>query len=1098
MPRSRSISPSNIADDKKSKKEIKNEPEDEVYLEPEPYQPIELDPTVLEELNRIVDDSQNMKFKDPGNKRKKRELKPPESSSMPAVESSVDDALVGTIEYEISETGEFVPTMTMQSPSSSSSIVQEQKQQQIEDCLPVIESEEAKGNGNGNGNGSINSINIASVAAGDDEDDELNNDSQQQTPEKGDNGSMITDVDNNSVTSVTSVSTSNIKSPNRNNDHGPNKERLWRIDAISLGKRLDINDSNSLQDSLRLQMFLKQLKLYKDKIASIRINGILFTEAESELICSHVWEDTGIMRKGKFPNLIDLDLSYLRISSKILPNINIILNPTLSGYCPIKRLVLTQCRLGIEGTRILFKSLKYNVFIEELIINGNHCTDVCMDDITATLNSSANRFKLLSLGANDLTHESMSMLANSIKEHSYLKDLQLNNNPNIKDNGIDIIFTALRDNQLIENLNLSYCGLKKCSWAGKLRIMTSLAYLNLSQNEINDDGCLSLCDSLEKCVCLRHLDLSYNLLGDRLSIKLGVILKINQGLQTLNLSGNIMTYECWNSIAVGLCDNYTLLNLNLTMCDINLNIGEKLYECLIKNNIVTINMSMNPLPYILTVSPRLYSRKGLGKALCIDPNCAGTSLIRGQRWREGRLNELKIAKKSLVIIDELEKQAKTQEIERIEKEERKLKQKQTSQRITGTGTGTDTGAGETTSMSMSMTEEINNNGSDRDSNSDSDSEDALSNKLFSSNRSKFRKKGKSDSVLAELDDAASSAGGSTTGSIGGVSASNTMTSSMLISLGANNALKSRKINKKLDDGAVNDNEGKLILSVCYGRESEILGTIEVKHNTTYPDSKKLIKPLIKEYLANLGTLEMAETLIRDFDVLDSNGSYVTGSASTVRTVWAEAAHNHHRLIVRPANWIKLPSEEDAYPNSNSNSNTNINDSSSNNNNNNDNNGDSGKSVSDIVKEVNFIALQETEIETKNAKLKHIQRENAVADAEENDNTSLPGVVGGGPKANPSVDKRPISEKKIDPNYKSQNFVAFEYDDDVFGPGATDDMSVLSYDDYADTESSMLDAGMSLTGGSISIAEVGSSVFIGESIQDTLKRKKNEENKVKWV
>ena len=40
----------------------------------------------------------------------------------------------------------------------------------------------------------------------------------------------------------------------------------------------------------------------------------------------------------------------------------------------------------------------------------------------------------------------------------------------------------------------------------------------------------------------------------------------------------------------------------------------------------------------------------------------------------------------------------------------------------------------------------------------------------------------------------------------------------------------------------------------------------------------------------------------------------------------------------------------------------------NSNNNNDNNGDSGKSVSDIVKEVNFIALQETEIETKNAKL----------------------------------------------------------------------------------------------------------------------------------
>ena len=97
---------------------------------------------------------------------------------------------------------------------------------------------------------------------------------------------------------------------------------------------------------------------------------------------------------------ISLLFGTLAIAPTGSPSIKIILNPVKSGYCPIKRLVLTQCQLGIDGTRTVFTSLRDNVFVEELIMNGNHCTDTVMGDIVATLKASANKFKLLRIKLN--------------------------------------------------------------------------------------------------------------------------------------------------------------------------------------------------------------------------------------------------------------------------------------------------------------------------------------------------------------------------------------------------------------------------------------------------------------------------------------------------------------------------------------------------------------------------------------------------------------------------------------------------------------------------------------------------------------------------
>ena len=81
-------------------------------------------------------------------------------------------------------------------------------------------------------------------------------------------------------------------------------------------------------------------------------------------------------------------------------------------------------------------------------------------------------------------------------------------------------------------------------------------------------------------------------------------------------------------------------------------------------------------------------------------------------------------------------------------------------------------------------------------------------------------------------------------------------------------------------------------------------------HTTYPEAKELITPLVRKYLAALGNLQTADTLIEGFEVLDPGRKVVHGEKATVRSVWTEASVNDHNIFVRPANWIGMIDDEE--------------------------------------------------------------------------------------------------------------------------------------------------------------------------------------------
>ena len=95
---------------------------------------------------------------------------------------------------------------------------------------------------------------------------------------------------------------------------------------------------------------------------------------------------------------------------------------------------------------------------------------------------------------------------------------------------------------------------------------SSLTSLSLSHNNISSDTLDTLCEGLFYAYSLRHLDLSFNLFGDSQCLLLAKLLKINQGLYTIILSGNIFSDLAISNIFAALVYNKSLVTFDIRLC----------------------------------------------------------------------------------------------------------------------------------------------------------------------------------------------------------------------------------------------------------------------------------------------------------------------------------------------------------------------------------------------------------------------------------------------------------------------------------------------------------------------------------------------------
>ena len=168
------------------------------------------------------------------------------------------------------------------------------------------------------------------------------------------------------------------------------------------------------------------------------------------------------------------------------------------------------------------------------------------------------------------------------------------------------LFVALNKGSNLTTLSLSNCGIYNCEWARYLPFMSKLESLDLSFNSIDDDEFNKLCKGLEKCYCLKHLDIGYNEFGNMKSTVIEGMLSNNKALIRLSLCGNRCIDAVWTAIHRGLLCNHTLMYLDLSECNITIQNATEICRAFIKNEICSIYLSNNPLPEECIMNPRAY------------------------------------------------------------------------------------------------------------------------------------------------------------------------------------------------------------------------------------------------------------------------------------------------------------------------------------------------------------------------------------------------------------------------------------------------------------------------------------------------------------
>ena len=113
--------------------------------------------------------------------------------------------------------------------------------------------------------------------------------------------------------------------------------------------------AHKLSSITAVNHFISNISNHADEIFGLYFNGLKIEEKNIDELIS------GIVEFGKFKYLVDLDLSYIFISYVPLYRLCDILNPKKSGYCPIKRLMLTRCGLGSKGMLYLLMCLFLSV-----------------------------------------------------------------------------------------------------------------------------------------------------------------------------------------------------------------------------------------------------------------------------------------------------------------------------------------------------------------------------------------------------------------------------------------------------------------------------------------------------------------------------------------------------------------------------------------------------------------------------------------------------------------------------------------------------------------------------------------------------------------
>ena len=134
------------------------------------------------------------------------------------------------------------------------------------------------------------------------------------------------------------------------------------------------------------------------------------------------------------------------------------------------------------------------------------------------------------------------------------------------DSGIAELFCALKCNETLRTLNVSHNNIigNTVAISDYLQVNMTLSELDLSTNNITDEGVKKFTESIKVNTTLQNLDISHNIITDEGVKALAEAIQVNTTLRELNISSNKITDEGAKALAEAIQINTTLQELNIS------------------------------------------------------------------------------------------------------------------------------------------------------------------------------------------------------------------------------------------------------------------------------------------------------------------------------------------------------------------------------------------------------------------------------------------------------------------------------------------------------------------------------------------------------
>ena len=325
---------------------------------------------------------------------------------------------------------------------------------------------------------------------------------------------IISDTDTQIVTKLLCKSETVTKldlSQNRISDIGAGSISMCIESARSL-REIDISRNKisnvglkKITDALKLNRTVKKLNISHNKISDNGLSAIV------ECLSSNI-------------TLQEVNTSYNNISSKGIV--------AFSGY------------------------LKDNIALTKLTVSWKTCeTPLVLDGTNVFWYMSSKHFG--DVGT--------TLISAFLWHKNIIQKLDISNN-NITDNGAVAISEYLKNTSTLQEFNISHnkisSGMMNIFKA--LQVQAALQILDISHNNITDEGAIAISECLKYINTLQKLDISYNLMSDFIIINILEALHINTMLQVLVVSHNNITDNGAVAISEYLKNNNTLQELDIS------------------------------------------------------------------------------------------------------------------------------------------------------------------------------------------------------------------------------------------------------------------------------------------------------------------------------------------------------------------------------------------------------------------------------------------------------------------------------------------------------------------------------------------------------